>query len=68
MTGLEPHRSMVSKWWMRERRGISRDSGHQLKIYAESNHCNFQRIFGDFTSMETLLIYRELLVRNKAAV
>jgi len=47
---------------------FSRDGGHQSKIYAESNHCNFQRIFGDFTSMETLPIYRRLIVRNKAAV
>jgi hypothetical protein len=59
---------MVSKWWMRERRELSRNSGHQSKIYAESNHSGFQKIFGDFTSMETLPIYRRLLVRNKAAV
>jgi uncharacterized protein DUF5330 len=38
---------------------------HQSKIYVESNHSGFQKIFGDFTSMETLPIYRRLLVRNK---
>ncbi len=47
---------------------FSRNSGHQSKIYAESNHSGFQKIFGDFTSMQTLAIYRRLLVRNKAAV
>jgi len=59
---------MVSKWWMRERRELSRDSGHQSKIYAESNHSGFHEIFGDFASMETLTIYRRLLIRNEAAV
>jgi hypothetical protein len=59
---------MVSKWWMANGADFSRDSGHQSKIYAESNHCNFRRIFADFTSMQTLPIYRRLLVRNKAAV
>jgi hypothetical protein len=59
---------MVSKWWMGERRELSRDGGDQSKIYAESNHSSFQRIFGGFTSMKTLPIYRRLVVRNKAAV
>lgn len=40
---------------------------HQSKIYAESNQYNFQRIFVDFTSMQTLAVYRRLLVRNKAS-
>jgi hypothetical protein len=30
---------------------------HQSKIYAESNHSNFGKIFGRFTSIETLRIY-----------
>jgi len=41
---------------------------HQSKIYAESNHSGFHEIFRDFASMETLTIYRRLLVRNQAAV
>jgi hypothetical protein len=42
--------------------------GHQSKIYAESIHCAFQKIFGDFISMQILAIYRRLIIRNKAAV
>jgi hypothetical protein len=30
---------------------------HQSKIYAESNQSNFGKIFGRFTSIETLRIY-----------
>jgi hypothetical protein len=37
-------------------------SRHQSKIYTESNDSNFSRIFGDLTSMQTLAIYRRLLV------
>ena len=47
---------------------FSRDGGHQSKIYAELNHSSFRKIFGGFISMETLRIYRRLVVRNKAAV
>ena len=36
---------------------------HQSKIYAESNRSIFSRIFLDLTSMQTLAIYRRLLVR-----
>jgi hypothetical protein len=36
---------------------------HQSKIYTESNHSGFSQIFGDLTSMQTLAIYRRLLVR-----
>jgi len=36
----------------------------QSNIYAESNHSIFQRIFDAFTSMQTLAVYRALLVRN----
>jgi hypothetical protein len=42
--------------------------GHQSKIYAESIHSGFRKVFGDFISMQILAIYRRLLVRNKAAV
>ena len=52
----------------RAARYFPRDSGHQSKIYAESNHSDFHRIFRDFASMQTLTIYRRLLVRNKAAI
>jgi hypothetical protein len=47
---------------------IARISGaraHQSKIYIESNQSDFQPIFGEFTSMRTLTIYRRLLVRSK---
>jgi hypothetical protein len=40
--------------------------GRQSKIYAELNLSIFWRISGDFTSIQTLAIYRGLLVRNKA--
>ena len=40
--------------------------GRQSKIYAESNQSVFWRISGDFTSIQTLSIYRGLLVRKKA--
>jgi hypothetical protein len=46
---------------------FGRAGPHQSNIYAESNHSGFQRIFGDLTSMETLAIYRGLLVRNQPA-
>jgi hypothetical protein len=48
--------------------GVSRafaESRHQSKIYTESNHSNFALIFGDLTSMQTLAIYRRLLVQNQ---
>jgi hypothetical protein len=41
--------------------------GHQSKIYAESNHSGFRRIFAEFTSMQILAIYRRLIVRSKPA-
>jgi hypothetical protein len=37
---------------------------HQSKIYTESNHSDFSQIFGDLTSMQTLAIYRRLLIRT----
>ena len=40
---------------------------HQSKIYAESNHSNFRRIFDEFSSMQTLAIYRRLILRSKPA-
>jgi hypothetical protein len=36
----------------------------QSKIYSESNQSGFRRIFDDLTSMQTLAIYRRLLVRQ----
>src|SRR6202051_1711703 len=41
------------------------ESRHQLKIYTESNRSAFWQIFPDLTSMQTLAIYRGLLVRNR---
>jgi hypothetical protein len=40
------------------------ESRRQSKIYTESNQSDFWRIFGDLTSMQTLAIYRRLLVRQ----
>jgi hypothetical protein len=40
------------------------ENRHQSKIYTESNQPDFSQIFGDFTSMQTLTIYRRLLVQN----
>jgi hypothetical protein len=37
---------------------------HQSKIYTESNQSDSSRIFGDLSSMETLAVYRRLLVVN----
>jgi hypothetical protein len=47
---------MVSKWWMSGERHFGRQRRHQSKIYTESN---------DSTSMQTLAIYRPLLVRGR---
>ena len=40
---------------------------HQSKIYSESNQSDFSLIFGEFTSMQTLAIYRRLIVRRPIA-
>jgi Family of unknown function (DUF5330) len=53
---------MVSKRWTPRARLIFAENLHQSKIYSESNHSDFRRIFGDLTSMQTLAIYRRLLV------
>jgi hypothetical protein len=39
-------------------------SRHQSKIYAESNQSDFSHIFRDLTSMQTLAVYRRLLVKD----
>jgi hypothetical protein len=41
--------------------------GHQSKIYTESNESDFSRIFGVLSSMQTLAIYRRLLVKGLIA-
>jgi len=46
---------------------LMRPNLHQSKIYAESNRGNFSRFAGGLTSMQTLAIYRRLLVLLKAA-
>jgi hypothetical protein len=38
---------------------------HQSKIYTESNQSDFSQIFDDLTSMQTLAIYRRLLVKDQ---
>jgi hypothetical protein len=40
------------------------ESLHQSKIYTESNQPDFSQIFGELSSMQTLAIYRGLLVRD----
>jgi hypothetical protein len=40
---------------------------HQSKIYTESKESNFLQIFGELISMQTLAIYRRLLVRGSTA-
>jgi hypothetical protein len=40
-------------------------SRHQSKIYAKSNQSNFSQIFRDSTSMQTLAIYRRLLIKDQ---
>jgi hypothetical protein len=41
------------------------ESRHQSKIYTESNRRAFPQIFGDLTSMQTLAIYRRLLIKSR---
>jgi hypothetical protein len=55
---------MVSKWWMRPARRFCCEIPYQSKIYTESIHSNFTQIFGNLTSMQTLAIYRRLLIRT----
>jgi hypothetical protein len=38
---------------------------HQSKIYTESNQSTFRQIFADLTSMQTLAIYRQLLIKHR---
>src|ERR1700733_15314217 len=58
---------MVSKGWTLPPRRIGAPIRRQSKIYTESNHSDFWQIFGDLTSMQTLAIYRRLLVRIDSA-
>jgi hypothetical protein len=53
-----------SVWFRNGGRGFSAAKRRQSKIYTESNHSGFSRIFGDLTSTQTLAIYRRLLVRG----
>jgi Family of unknown function (DUF5330) len=55
---------MVSKWWMLRTPPFSARNRHQSKIYTESNQSDFSQIFGHLTSIQTLAIYRRLLVRE----
>jgi hypothetical protein len=40
---------------------------HQLKIYTESNQSDFPRIFAELISMQTLAIYRRLVLQGLIA-
>jgi len=60
--------SALALWFRKGGRAGAADfmhAGYQSKIYIESNQSDFQLIFGEFTSMQTLTIYRRLLVRSK---
>jgi hypothetical protein len=65
MRGFQNRPGMVSKWWTRPTLLFFAQSRHQSKIYTESNQSGFSRIFGDLTSMQTLAIYRRLLVKDR---
>jgi hypothetical protein len=43
---------------------FTRERRHQSKIYTESNQSGFSQIFSDLTSMQTLALYRRLLIRG----
>jgi hypothetical protein len=58
---------MVSKWWMRQSTTVFAGSAHQSKIYGESNRWRFPRIFAELNSMQTLAIYRRLLLETTIA-
>ena len=55
---------MVSKWWMLRTPPFSARNRHQSKIYTESNQADFSQIFSHLSSIQTLAIYRRLLVRE----
>jgi hypothetical protein len=42
-----------------------REAVDQLKIYTESNQSDFPQLFPDLTSMQTLGVYRRLLVKDQ---
>jgi hypothetical protein len=52
---------MVSKWWTSPAGGEGR---RQSKIYTESNQADFPQIFRELSSMQTLALYRRLLVKD----
>jgi hypothetical protein len=43
---------------------VSMRNRHQSKIYTESNQSDFSQVFGDLSSIQTLAIYRRLLVKE----
>jgi hypothetical protein len=50
-----------------ERAPFCREIPRQSKIYTESNQSDFPRIFAELISMQTLAIYRRLLIQGLIA-
>jgi hypothetical protein len=65
MQGFRNGSRMVSKWWTRTPAFFRVASRHQSKIYTESNQSDYRQIFAGLTSMQTLALYRRLLVRDR---
>jgi uncharacterized protein DUF5330 len=65
MQGFRTGSRMVSKWWTRTPARFRVASRHQSKIYTESNQSDYRQIFAGLTSMQTLALYRRLLVRDR---
>src|SRR5436190_3028756 len=60
---------MVSKWWMRQMHVSHRECARrQLKIYGESKEPDLLRIFSALSSMQSLAIYRGLLVGIRCGI
>ena len=56
---------MVSKEWTYARAAFLGARSCQSKIYTESNQSDYWKIFAGLTPMQTLGIYRRLLVRDR---
>jgi hypothetical protein len=56
--------SAAGIWFRKGGRATGGERRRQLKIYTESNQRDFSRISRELNSMQTLAIYRRLLIRN----